>query len=44
MTIRSYRKGDVLFRKGDLADEMFLIVKGKYLEQIPVEFTHNLHA
>jgi Cyclic nucleotide-binding domain len=31
MTRRRYRKGDILFRKGDLADEMFLAVKGKYL-------------
>jgi Cyclic nucleotide-binding domain len=31
MTRRRCRKGDVLFRKGDLANEMFLAVKGKYL-------------
>jgi hypothetical protein len=31
MTKRRYRKGEVLFRKGDNADEMFLAVKGKYL-------------
>jgi hypothetical protein len=31
MTKRRYRKGDVLFRKGDNADEMFLAVKGRYL-------------
>jgi CRP-like cAMP-binding protein len=30
MSTRSYRKGDVLFRKGDVADEMFLIANGKY--------------
>src|SRR3974390_2487106 len=30
MKRRGYRKGDILFRKGDLADEMFLIVRGKY--------------
>ena len=30
MKRRGYRKGEVLFRKGDLADEMFLIVKGRY--------------
>jgi CRP-like cAMP-binding protein len=30
MRKRSYRKGDILFRKGDIADEMFLVVKGKY--------------
>lgn len=28
---RGFRKGAVLFEKGDRADEMFLIVKGKYL-------------
>jgi hypothetical protein len=28
---RGFRKGAVLFKKGDPADEMFLIVKGKYL-------------
>jgi hypothetical protein len=31
MTKCRYRKGDVLFRKGDLANEMFLAVKGRYL-------------
>jgi CRP-like cAMP-binding protein len=31
MTKRSYRKGDILFHRGDLADEMFLAVKGKYV-------------
>jgi CRP-like cAMP-binding protein len=31
MTRRKCRKGDILFRKGDLADQMFLAVKGKYL-------------
>jgi len=31
MTRRRYRAGDILFRKGDLADEMFLAVKGRYL-------------
>lgn len=31
MTRRGFRKGAVLFHKGDRADEMFLIVKGKYL-------------
>ncbi len=30
MKRRKYRKGDVLFRKDDLADEMFLIDGGKY--------------
>jgi CRP-like cAMP-binding protein len=30
MKKRKYRKGDILFRKGDPADEMFLIGKGKY--------------
>ena len=28
---RSFRKGDVLFRKGDLADRMFLAEKGKFV-------------
>jgi hypothetical protein len=28
---RKYRKGDVLFRKGDLANEMFFTVGGKFL-------------
>ena len=31
MTPRSYQKGDVLFRKGDAATEMFLTVTGKFL-------------
>lgn len=31
MTRRRFHKGAVLFHKGDPADEMFLIVKGKYL-------------
>lgn len=31
MTRRNYRKGAVLFNKGDPADEMLLVVKGKYL-------------
>ena len=31
MTPRSYKKGDVLFRKGDPATEMFLTVSGKFL-------------
>jgi len=31
MTRRRYRAGEILFRKGDLADEMFLAVKGRYL-------------
>jgi CRP-like cAMP-binding protein len=30
MRKRKCRKGDVLFRKGDPADEMFLAAKGKY--------------
>ncbi len=30
MTRRRYRKGDIVIRKGDLANEMFLAVKGKY--------------
>lgn len=31
MTARNYQKGDVLFRKGDPASEMFLTVSGKFL-------------
>ena len=31
MNRRDYRKGDILFRKGQLAKEMFLTVTGKYL-------------
>ena len=31
MTARTYQKGDVLFRKGDAASEMFLTVTGKFL-------------
>jgi hypothetical protein len=31
MTKRRYRKGDVLFRQGEHAGEMFLPVKGRYL-------------
>jgi len=30
MKRRAYRKGDVLFRKGDLADEMFLVGSGQF--------------
>jgi hypothetical protein len=31
MTDRKYRKGNVLFKKGDAANEMFLTVTGKFL-------------
>lgn len=31
MTRRGFRKGKVMFNKGDPADEMFLIVKGRFL-------------
>jgi hypothetical protein len=31
MDLRRYRKGDVLFRKGDPANEMFLTTTGKFL-------------
>jgi Cyclic nucleotide-binding domain len=31
MTQRKYRQGEVLCKKGDLADEMFLTVSGKFL-------------
>jgi CRP-like cAMP-binding protein len=38
MTRRSYKKGQVVFRKGEVADEMFLAAKGKYLvTEIAVE-------
>jgi len=30
MKNRKYRKGDIIFRKGDPADEMFLVDKGKF--------------
>jgi CRP-like cAMP-binding protein len=31
MTERKYRKGDILMKKGDAADEMLLTVTGKFL-------------
>ena len=38
MDTRSYKKGDVLFHKGDVADELLLIVTGKFLvSEIGVE-------
>jgi Cyclic nucleotide-binding domain len=38
MTERKYRKGDVLFKKDDVADEMLLTVTGKFLvKEINVE-------
>jgi CRP-like cAMP-binding protein len=38
MSPRKYRKGDVLFHKGDLAKELFLTVTGKFLvKEIGVE-------
>jgi len=38
MDTRTYKKGDVLFRKGQVADEMLLIVTGKFLvSEIGVE-------
>src|SRR5207248_11626681 len=38
MTERKYRKGDVLFKKDDTADEMLLTVTGKFLvKEIGVE-------
>ncbi|MGA7806569.1 MAG: cyclic nucleotide-binding domain-containing protein, partial [Bradyrhizobium sp.] len=40
MTERRYRKGDVLFKKDDPADEMLLTVTGKFLvKEIGVELT-----
>ena len=38
MDSRHYKKGDLLFHKGDLADEMYLTVSGKFLvSEIGVE-------
>ena len=38
MTPRKYKKGDVLFQKGDVAKEMFFTVSGKFLvKEIGVE-------
>jgi Cyclic nucleotide-binding domain len=38
MTERKYRKGDILMKKGDVADEMLLTVTGKFLvKEISVE-------
>ena len=38
MTPRKYKKGDVLFRKGDVAKEMFLTVTGTFLvKEIGIE-------
>src|SRR5260370_14202078 len=31
MTKRKYKKGEIVFHKGDVADQMFLSAKGKYL-------------
>jgi CRP-like cAMP-binding protein len=31
MTERKYRKGDILMKKGDVADEMLLTITGKFL-------------
>jgi hypothetical protein len=40
MSHRNYRKGEVLFRKGDVAKEMFLTVTGKFLvTEINVELS-----
>jgi hypothetical protein len=40
MTPRKYKKGEVLFRKGDVAKEMFLIVTGAFLvKEIGVELS-----
>ncbi len=40
MDARKYRKGDILFRKGDRADEMLLIVTGRLLvSELHVELT-----
>jgi hypothetical protein len=40
MTPRKYKKGEVLFRKGDVAKEMFLIITGTFLvKEIGVELS-----
>src|SRR3984893_7840753 len=40
MTERRYRRGDILFKKGDAATEMLLIVTGKFLlKEIGVELS-----
>ena len=41
MKKRRYRKGEILFRRGDIADEMFVVSKGKY--RIP-ELDQELQA
>lgn len=42
MTPRRYRKGDTLFRKGDVANEMFLTVTGTFLVvEIGIEVPPN---
>ncbi len=39
MKRRKYRKGDILFHKGDAADEMFLVANGKYrVVELDAEF------
>jgi hypothetical protein len=39
MDVRKYKKGDVLFRKGQRADEMLLTVSGKFLiTELGIEF------
>lgn len=40
MTKRNYREGDVLFHKGDVANEMFFVVTGKFrVTEIKVDLT-----
>jgi hypothetical protein len=42
MSPRKYRKGDVLFRKGDTANEMFMTITGKFLvKEIGIELLPN---
>jgi hypothetical protein len=39
MTRRKYQQGSFLFRKGDPAEEMFLVVKGRYrVPELGIEF------
>lgn len=42
MIPRKYKSGDVLFNKGDVAQEMFLTVTGKFLvTEIDIELSHG---
>jgi CRP-like cAMP-binding protein len=41
MSARCYKKGQVLFQRGDLANEMFFVVSGSYLV---AEIGVSIHA